>query len=99
MHRHEKGCGSSSHAYALTNYNMQTMKRKSEASVERSVTKTRSVSCATFLKWKAELDKGYLTKTWLDYEPAGPMKKTVIKQKCKVCTNFQSKIADPSIDM
>ena len=57
-------------------------------------TKKRSVSHGTFNKWKAELDKDYNTMSWLDCETvfvAG--KKTVIKLKCKLCTQFESKIA------
>ena len=55
--------------------------------------KKRRVSLATYQKWKGDLDKDCHTLSWLDCETCGTgAKKTVDKLKCKVCSQFQSKI-------
>ena len=54
-------------------------------------TKKRNVSQATFVKWRAEMDKECQTMSWLDCEVVNKgLKKVVRKLKCKVCL---SKIA------
>ena len=57
-------------------------------------TKKRAVAHATFVKWKAEMDKECQTMSWLDCEVTTEgAKKIVGKLRCKVCVRFKSKIA------
>lgn len=51
------------------------------------------VSFSTHQKQKTELEKDFQTISWLDCEMSGVgVKKTVVKLKCTVCMNFESKI-------
>ena len=72
------------------------MKRQSSSSQDDSATsssKKRQVSFATFQKWKMELDRECKTLSWLDCETSGVgSKKSVVKLKCKVCVQYQTKI-------
>ena len=73
----------------------QIMKRLSSdrLSSDSCNAKRRSVSLATYHKWKTEIDQECSTLSWLDCETsgAGP-RKTVVKLRCKVCIKYQLSI-------
>ena len=73
----------------------QIMKRLSSDSLSSDScnAKRRSVSLATYHKWKTEMDQECSTLSWLDCETsgAGP-RKTVVKLRCKVCIKYQLSI-------
>ena len=67
------------------------MKRSSDSEVPAS--KRRKVDYATYQKWKRDLDREYQTMSWLDCLSERNCGKTVvIKLRCKVCSEFESKI-------
>ena len=69
------------------------MKRISTLDNQGEASKHRKVSYSTFQKWKTELDKECNTLPWLECETSGVgSKKSVVKLKCMVCVQFQSKI-------
>ena len=55
--------------------------------------KKRKVDYASYQKWQRDLDRGYKTVLWLDCFMEKESGKTLVVQlKCKVCSQFESKI-------
>jgi len=70
------------------------MKRSSHSTNDASLDKKRKVAYSTFEKWKRELDREFMTVSWLECESTVESgTKVVRKLKCSVCIKFRSSIA------
>ena len=68
------------------------MKRALDAEAVPS-SKKRKVDYATYQKWQRDLDRDYKSVSWLDcFKEKESWKTLVVQLKCKVCSQFESKI-------
>ena len=72
------------------------MKRALSSSAEASTSdaKKRTVTYATYQKWKSELDRDCQIVSWLDCESKVVVGKRIVsKLRCSTCAKFKVKIA------
>ena len=69
------------------------MSKRSMENDTSAAAKKRRVEYSTFQKWKKDLDREFLTVSWLDYTCEKVKGNTVVsKLKCKVCGEFEDRI-------
>ena len=89
----EWSVGETDHSHTSIARGCFGMKRRCKTQGKADSTKKQHVKCATFQKWQCDLHCEHQTMSWLDCntEKEGT-KKVVTTLKCRVCTEFVSKI-------